>query len=132
MDSVAWSTTRCRKRPRCQSLGRTKVSARKIGARPSSTRKPQRIAADRSSARSDSAPRGPQPKPISPFPKPLFEATDDPTSFQDALVYHVRRFNGSYWQLYRAVVRLNETFEQQALDEGISRDRGWFVFCVST
>jgi hypothetical protein len=45
----------------------------------------------------------------------LFEATDDPASFQDALVYHMRRFGDSYWQLYHAVVRLNETFDSKTL-----------------
>ncbi len=43
-------------------------------------------------------------------PDPLFEATDDPVSFQDALIYHMRRFGDSYRQLYRAVVRLAESF----------------------
>ena len=33
-------------------------------------------------------PRRPAPKPISPFPEALFDATEDPASFQDALVYH--------------------------------------------
>jgi pimeloyl-ACP methyl ester carboxylesterase len=51
---------------------------------------------------------------ISSFPEPIFEAADDPASFQDALVYHMRRFADSYWQLYRAVVHLNETFDNKA------------------
>lgn len=72
-------------------------------------------AADGSFAQSASAPRGPAPKPISPFPEPLFEATEYPASFQDALVYHMRRFGDSYWQLYRAVIRLGETFDDKTL-----------------
>jgi len=36
--------------------------------------------------------RCPAPKPISPLPDPLFDATGDPASFKDALIYHMRRF----------------------------------------
>ncbi|MFB9950926.1 hypothetical protein ACFFP0_18915 [Rhizobium puerariae] len=89
----------------------------------SATRKPQSAAADGTSAQFASAPRGPQPKPISPFPEPLFEATDDPASFQDALIYQMRRFGDSYWQLYRAVVRLNETFDSKTLLSWIQGER---------
>ncbi|MDR6819917.1 hypothetical protein J2X76_005114 [Neorhizobium sp. 2083] len=89
----------------------------------SSTRKPQRAAADGVFARNTSAQRGPAPKPISPFPDPLFEATDDPASFQDALIYHMRRFGDSYWQLYRAVVRLTETFDSKTLLSWIQGER---------
>ncbi|MET3616223.1 hypothetical protein ABID16_004572 [Rhizobium aquaticum] len=74
----------------------------------SSTRKPQ---------------RGPAPKPIGAFPDPLFEATNDPASFQDALIYHMRRFGDSYWQLYRAVVRLTETFDSKTLLSWIQGER---------
>lgn len=61
--------------------------------------------------------------PISPFPEPLFKATADPESFQDALVYHMRRFGDSYWQLYRAVVRLSETFDSKTLLSWIQGER---------
>ncbi len=64
--------------------------------------RPQKIPSDKIPAQSWSMPRGPQPKPISPFPESLFEVTDDPASFHDALFYHMRRFGESYWQLYRA------------------------------
>jgi len=107
-----------------------KPSARTSKAEPvkktaavSSTRKPQRAAADGVFARNTSAQRGPAPKPISPFPDPLFEATDDPASFQDALIYHMRRFGDSYWQLYRAVVRLTETFDSKTLLSWIQGER---------
>lgn len=80
-------------------------TALKKTAAVSSTRKPQRAAADGVFARDTSGQPGPTPKPISQFLDPLFEATDDPPSFQDALIYHMRRFGDSYWQLYRAVVR---------------------------
>ena len=89
----------------------------------SATRKPQRAAADGSFTQSASTPRGPAPKPISPFPEPLFDATDDPASFQDALVYHMRRFGDSYWQLHRAIVRLNETFDSKTLLSWIQGER---------
>jgi len=76
---------------------------------------------DKTPATSSSVKRGP--KPISPFPEPLFEATDDPTSFNDALVYHMRRFGESYWQLYRAVVRLGETFDDKTLLSWVQGER---------
>ena len=88
-----------------------------------STRKPQRATTDGVFARNTSAHRGPAPKPISPFPDVLFEATDDPASFQDALIYHMRRFGDSYWQLYRAVVRLTETFDSKTLLSWIQGER---------
>ncbi|WP_205925933.1 hypothetical protein [Rhizobium sp. P38BS-XIX] len=86
----------------------SKIEPVKKTAAASSTRKPQ---------------RGPAPKQISPFPDPLFEATDDPESFQDALTYHMRRFGDSYWQLYRAVVRLTETFDSKTLLSWIQGER---------
>jgi hypothetical protein len=79
-----------------------KAEAVKKTAATSSTRKRQRAAADVVFVRNTSAQRGAAPKPISAFPDPLFEATDDPASFQDALIYHMRRFGDSYWQLYRS------------------------------
>lgn len=98
------------------------TSSKPIVAAPSA-RKPQRAAADGSFVQSASAPLGPAPMPISPFPEPLFKATADPESFQDALVYHMRRFGDSYWQLYRAVVRLNETFDSKTLLSWIQGER---------
>ncbi len=76
---------------------------------------PQSAATDGTFVRSASTLRGPAPKPISPFPEALFEATEDPASFQDALVYHMRRFGDTYWQLHRAVVHLDEKFENKTL-----------------
>lgn len=80
-----------------------------------STRKPQRATADGIVATSELVPRGPTQKPITPFPETLFDATEDPASFQDAFVYHMRRFGDTYWQFYRAVVHLNETFDNKTL-----------------
>ncbi|MCJ8151733.1 hypothetical protein [Shinella sedimenti] len=74
-------------------------------------------------ARSTSVQRGPEPKHIPPFPEPLFEASDDPAAFQDALVYQMRRFGESYWQLFRAVVRLGETFDHKTLLSWIQGER---------
>jgi integrase len=85
--------------------------------------RPQQILSNEIPAQSSSMPRGPQPKPISPFPEPLFEATDDPASFHDALVYQMRRFGESYWQLYRAVVRLGETFDDKTLLSWVQGER---------
>ncbi len=72
---------------------------------------------------STSAQGGSEPKHISPFPEPLFEASTDPATFQDALVYQMRRFGESYWQLYRAVVRLGETFDDKTLLSWIQGER---------
>ncbi|MBP1852730.1 hypothetical protein J2Z17_004189, partial [Rhizobium halophytocola] len=89
----------------------------------SSTRKPQCAAADDPFVRAASIQPGPAPKPISPYPEPLFDATEDLASFQDALAYHMRRFGDTYWQLYRAVVHLNETFDHKTLLSCIQGDR---------
>lgn len=89
---------------------------RQASAKAASSRKPQPIGGDDPrETQSTSTRRGPAPKPIHPFPDPLFEASEDPTGFQDALVYHMRRFGESYWQLCRAVVRLGETFDPKTL-----------------
>ncbi|TCR79635.1 hypothetical protein EV561_115133 [Rhizobium sp. BK376] len=101
----------------------SKVEAVKYSAATSSTRKPQRAAADGAFACDTSSSRGPAPKSISSFPDALFEATDDPANFQDALIYHMRRFGDSYWQLYRAVVRLTETFDSKTLLSWIQGER---------
>ena len=88
---------------------------RKSAGTASSTRKPKWVGDDDLRAQSAWDQRGPEPKPIQPFPDPLFEASDDPAGFQDALVYHMRRFGESCWQLYRAVVRLGETFDHKTM-----------------
>jgi hypothetical protein len=89
----------------------------------SSTRRPQRMGHDGAPAQPASPQRGPQPKPIQEFPEPLFEATEDPEAFQHALVYHMRRFGDSYWQLYRAIVRLGETFDDKTLLSWVQGER---------
>lgn len=93
----------------------SKMAPTRKAASASSTRKPQCAATDGAFTRSASTQRGPAPKAISPFPEALFEATEDPVSFQDTLVYHMRRFGDTYWQLYRAVVHLDETFDNKTL-----------------
>ncbi|MDQ0323012.1 hypothetical protein QO002_005218 [Pararhizobium capsulatum DSM 1112] len=77
--------------------------------------RPRQNFSDKTPAPSPSVPKGPQPRPINPFPEPLFDTIDDPASFQDALIYQMRRFGESYWQLYRAVVRLGETFDEKRM-----------------
>ncbi len=88
-----------------------------------STRKPRRIGVDEIRPQSGSVPRGPQPKPIQPYPDPLFEASKDPADFRGALVNQMRRFGESCWQLYRAVVRLGETFDDKTLLSWIQGER---------
>ncbi len=87
-----------------------------------SIRKPRQTGNKDTRPQSASVPTGSQPKPIQPFPDPLFEASQDPAAFQDALVYHMRRFGESYWQLYR-VVRLGETFDDKTLLSWIQGER---------
>ncbi len=111
-----------RRPPKPMAYQVTKAAAGKAAC-PPSTRKPQRAAVDGSFVRPTSTQPGPAPKPISPFPEPLFDATEDPASFQDALAYHMRRFGDTYWQLYRAVVHLNETFDNKTLLSWIQGER---------
>lgn len=75
--------------PVTEDVSPAKVSSRtsegtalKKTAAVSSTRKPQRAAADGVFARDTSGQPGPTPKPISQFLDPLFEATDDPRAFR--------------------------------------------------
>ncbi|PJR12752.1 hypothetical protein [Sinorhizobium meliloti] len=58
---------------------------------------------------------GVAPKPIEEFPTPLFDWTDDPSDFQQALIYHMRRHGDSYWHLHRAVAGENESFDHKTL-----------------
>ncbi|WP_205583933.1 hypothetical protein [Neorhizobium sp. NCHU2750] len=102
---------------------KTETKTADKAAAASKTRKRQLKAADGSFVRSKSTRPGPAPKPISPYPEPLFEATEDPASFQDALTYHMRRFGDTYWQLYRAVVHLNETFDNKTLLSWVQGER---------
>ncbi|EJZ16517.1 hypothetical protein RCCGEPOP_35599, partial [Rhizobium sp. Pop5] len=44
-------------------------------------------------------------------------------SFQDALIYQMRRFGDSYWQLYRAIIRLGENFDHKTLLSWIQGER---------
>lgn len=111
-----------RRPPKSKARPNKIVSAKKAVSA-SSPGKPQRAATDGASARSASTQRGPAPKPIGPFPEPLFDATEDPASFQDALIYHMRRFGDTYWQLYRTVVHLNETFDNKTLLSWIQGER---------
>lgn len=103
--------------------GPSKSDQRAQGATTRATRNPGRMGSAETSRPSDKAQLGPQPKPIQEFPDPLFDATEDPVSFQDALVYHMRRFGDSYWQLYRATVRLGETFDHKTLLSWIQGER---------
>ncbi|WP_410176692.1 hypothetical protein [Sinorhizobium medicae] len=58
---------------------------------------------------------GVQPRPIEEFPKPLFDWTEEPDGFQQALIYHIRRHGDSYWHLHRAVVREEDAFDRKTL-----------------
>lgn len=81
------------------------------------------MASDDAPTHAASAPPGPQPKSTQEFPEPLFEAAEDPVSFQDALIYHMRRFGDSYWQLYRAIIRLGESFDDKTLLSWVQGER---------
>jgi len=49
------------------------------------------------------------------FPRPLFDWTDDPPDFQQALAYHMRRHGEDYLSLYRTVGRDHATFNRTTL-----------------
>lgn len=111
------------RRPPKPAVSTRKMTPAKKAASARPARQQQRATIGGAFVRSASTSRGPAPKPISPFPEALFEATEDPASFQDALVYHMRRFGDTYWQLYRAVVHLNETFDKKTLLSWIQGER---------
>ncbi len=52
---------------------------------------------------------------IEEFPRPLFDWTDDPPDFQQALTYHMRRHGEDYLGLYRTVGRDHATFNRTTL-----------------
>lgn len=58
---------------------------------------------------------GVQPRQIEEFPTPLFEWTEEPDGFQQALIYHMRRHGDTYWHLHRAVVREEDAFDHKTL-----------------
>ncbi|MBB4189312.1 hypothetical protein GGE07_005994 [Sinorhizobium terangae] len=58
---------------------------------------------------------GVQPRPIEEFPAPLFDWTEEPEGFQQALSYHMRRHGDSYWHLHRAIVREEDAFDHKTL-----------------
>ncbi|MGL4094431.1 hypothetical protein [Agrobacterium cavarae] len=58
---------------------------------------------------------GPKPKPIEEFPEPLFEAYDDPLSFQAALQFQIDRFGETYYHLHRAIFREGDAIEAATL-----------------
>lgn len=58
---------------------------------------------------------GPKPKPIEEFPEPLFEAYDDPVSFQAALQFQIDRFGETYYHLHREIFREGDAIEAATL-----------------
>ncbi|MEY9584275.1 hypothetical protein [Sinorhizobium fredii] len=85
-------------------------SAKRMAARPTSSA--ATVAIEREQTR---AKPGAQPRPIEEFPKPLFDWTEEPEGFQQALLYHMRRHGDSYWHLHRAVVREEDAFDHKTL-----------------
>lgn len=60
----------------------------------------------------------PQParaKPIEDSPRPLFDSTDGPEGFQEALAYQMRSHGETYWHLHNAVIRPDESFDPKTL-----------------
>lgn len=54
-----------------------------------------------------------KPKPIVEFPEPLWTIWEEPEAFTDALKLHVDRHGDSCWQLRRAIVRADESFDHK-------------------
>ncbi|GES53252.1 hypothetical protein Rhsp01_58680 [Rhizobium sp. NBRC 114257] len=73
-----------------------------------------RTAGSSHSAKKNSKP-GAKPKPIEEFPVALFDKYTEPVSFQAALELHIRRFGETYYNLHRAVVRPDDTFDVKTL-----------------
>lgn len=57
--------------------------------------------------------RGVKPKPIVEFPEPLWIIWEEPEAFADALKLHMERHGDSCWQLRRAIVRADESFDHK-------------------
>ncbi|MBZ9892979.1 hypothetical protein LB545_01395 [Mesorhizobium sp. BR1-1-6] len=57
--------------------------------------------------------RGMKPKPIVEFPEPLWTIWEEPEAFTDALKLHMGRHGDSCWQLRRAIVRADESFDHK-------------------
>jgi len=83
-----------------------------------STRKPNspRSAAQRKSIDEHERTKpGPKPAPIENSPKPLFDITDDPISFQAAFALQLKRFGETYYSLHRAVARPGDDFDNKTM-----------------
>ena len=98
-------------RPRVsdRSIKSTSVSAGSVA------RQKKSVAAHAPTSPSTKSKTGVAPKPVEEFPKPLFDWTDDPPDFQQALIYHMRRHGDSYWHLHRAVTGENDAFDHKTL-----------------
>lgn len=59
--------------------------------------------------------RGVKPRPVEEFPQPATGEWEDPATFREALTLHMERHGESYWHLYRAIVRADETFDLQTI-----------------
>ncbi|MBP2238687.1 hypothetical protein J2Z31_005228 [Sinorhizobium kostiense] len=85
-------------------------SAKTMAARPTSSAATAAIEREQTRAKP-----GAQPRPIEEFPKPLFDWTEEPEGFQQALIYHMRRHGDTYWHLHRAIVREEDAFDHKTL-----------------
>ncbi len=86
------------RRPPKPTVGSGKMAPARKAASARSARQPQRSETDGTFVGSASTSSGPAPKPISPFPEALFEATEDPASFQDALIERRYRLQEGYFK----------------------------------
>jgi hypothetical protein len=95
-----------------------KTETRKPAA-PSSTLSNRRTAPSsrqgEAAAAASRAKPGLPPKPVEEFPAPLFDWTEDPGDFQQALIYHMRRHGDSYFHLHRAVAGDHPSFDPKTL-----------------
>lgn len=86
---------------------------------------PQRKSPDRTSATAQATDRrrfGPKPKPIVEHPEPLFDSWEEPTTFRESLVLHMRRHGDSCWHLWKAVVRKRDRFDRRTIESWVSGD----------
>lgn len=85
-------------------------SAKAMAARPSSAAATATVKPEQSRAK-----QAVELRPIEDFPTPLFDRTEEPEEFQQALIYHMRRHGDSYWHLHRAVISDEHAFDRKTL-----------------
>lgn len=67
--------------------------------------------------------RGVKPKIVVDFPEALDDRWEDPASFREALMLHMRRHGETYWHLHRAIVDAGESFDIKTIRSWVQGTR---------